>query len=168
MRTLGNVNAAFAGDRGEADPTVRDALAAATGAATTYLDAVVALGGARLLIPVVASGDESADGPDPDRHAELAAVSVQAPDGRRALLAFTGLDALQTWEPAARPVPGTLDDVCATVVEAGADALVVDVAGPVPFVIESDLVAELARGRRLVRVDDGGYGWLSVDVGGPG
>ena len=162
MQTLGNVNAAFAGDRGEADPVVRAAIAAAGEDTTSYLDAVIALCDARLLVPVVASGDDSSDGPDPDRHAELAAVSVQAADGRRALLAFTGIDSLQTWEPRARPVPGTLDDVCATVTEAEADALLVDVAGPVPFVIESDLVAELAQGRRLVRLDDGRYGWLSL------
>lgn len=163
MHTLGNVNAAFAGDQGEADPAVRAALAAADGDPTAYVDAVVSLCAARLLVPVVATGDDSGDAPNPDRHAELAAVSVQAADGRRALLAFTGADSLRSWEPRARPVPGTLDDVCATVVEAGADALLVDVAGPVPFVIESDLVAELAQGRRLVRLQDGGYGWLSLE-----
>ncbi len=163
MSTLGTVSAAFAGDQGEPDPAVRDALAAVVdGDAATYLAALVALGGARLLVPVVATGDDSADGPDPDRHAELAVVSVQAADGRRALLAFTGLDALVAWEPRARPVPGTLDDVCATVIEAGADALLVDVAGPVPFVVESDLVRELAAGRRLVALDGGGFGWLAV------
>ncbi len=162
MHTLGKVNAAYAGDRGDADPVVREALAAVGEEATTYLNAVEALCAARLFVPVVATGDDSSDGPDPDRHAELAAVSVQADDGRRALLAFTGIDSLQAWEARARPVPGTLDDVCATVVEAEASALLVDVAGPVPFVIESDLVAELAQGKRLVRLEDGGYGWLVV------
>lgn len=162
MHTLGKVNAAFAGDRGDADPVVRVAIAASDGSTSAYLDAVAALCTARLLVPVVATGDASSDGPDPDRHAELAAVSVQAEDGRRALLAFTGVDSMQAWEPRARPVPGTLDDVCATVEEADAQALLVDVAGPVPFVIESDLVSELAQGRRLVRLDDGGYGWLTV------
>ena len=162
VHTLGQVNAAFAGDRGEPDPGVRAAIAASDGTVTRYLDAVAELCTARLLVPVVATGDDSGDGPDPARHAELAAVSVQGPDGRRALLAFTGLDALRAWEPRARPVPGTLDDVCATVDEAGAEALLIDVAGPVPFVVESDLVGELAQGRRLVRLDDGGYGWLAV------
>ncbi len=102
-------------------------------------------------------------GPDPDRHAELAAVSIQASDGRRALLAFTGLDALQAWEPRARPVPATLDDLAATVLETGADALLVDVAGPTPFVVSQELLANLAQGRRLVALGDGGFGWLYVD-----
>jgi SseB protein N-terminal domain len=164
-RTLSQPNAAFIGDRGDADPTVRALIADATSdLPTTYLRAVAALCGTRLLLPVVASGDDSMDGPDPDRHAELAAVSIAAADGRRALLAFTGIDALVAWEPRARPVPATLDDIAATVIETGDDALLVDSAGPVPFVIENDLISQLAQGRRLVELDDGGFGWAFLDT----
>jgi hypothetical protein len=163
--TLGQANAAFIGDRGEADPTVRALIAeASSDLPTSYLRAVAALCGARLLLPVVVSGDDSMDGPDPHRHAELAAVSIQAADGRKALLAFTGIDALVAWEPRARPVPATLDDVAATVVETGDDALLVDSAGPVPFVIGDDLIAQLAQGRRLVELEDGGFGWAFLDT----
>jgi hypothetical protein len=166
MATLGQANAAFLGDRGEADPAVREAIAASgENPPQSYLRAVAALCGSRLLLPVVASGDDSMDGPDPDRHAELAAVSIQAADGRKALLAFTGIDALVAWEPRARPVPATLDDVAATVLETGDDALLVDSAGPVPFVIGDDLIAQLAQGRRLVELDDGGFGWAFLDAG---
>lgn len=79
------------------------------------------------------------------------------------LLAFTGLDALIAWEPRARPVPATLDDLAATVLETGASALLIDPAGPVPFVIGDDLVAQLSQGRRLVELDDGGFGWAFLD-----
>ena len=165
MVTLGQANAAFIGDRGEADPTVRALIAdAASDPPTSYLRAVAALCGTRLLLPVVASGDDSMNGPDPERHAELAAVSIKAADGRRALLAFTGIDALVAWEPRARPVPATLDDVAATVLETGDDALLVDSAGPVPFVIGDDLIAQLAQGRRLVELEDGGFGWAFLDT----
>jgi len=164
-RTLSQPNAAYIGDRGDADPTVRALIADATSdLPTSYLRAVAALCGTRLLLPVVATGDDSMDGPDPDRRADLAAVSIAAADGRRALLAFTGMDALVAWEPRARPVPATLDDVAATVVETGDDALLVDSAGPVPFVIENDLISQLARGRRLVELDDGGFGWAFLDT----
>lgn len=164
MVTLGQPSSAFIGDRGEADPLVRAAIAdAATDPPTSYLRAVAALCATRLLLPVVASGDDSMDGPDPDRHADLAAVSIQAADGRKALLAFTGIDALVAWEPRARPVPATLDDVAATVLETGDDALLVDSAGPVPFVIGDDLIAQLAQGRRLVELEDGGFGWAYLD-----
>ncbi len=163
-RTLSQPNAAFLGDHGDADPTVRALIeGAASDPPTSYLRAVAALCGTRLLLPMVASGDDSTDGPDPDRHAELAAVSIAAADGRKALLAFTGLDALVAWEPRARPVPATLDDIAATVLETGDDALLVDSAGPVPFVIGDDLIAQLAQGRRLVELEGGGFGWAYLD-----
>lgn len=169
MRSLSQPNAAFLGDVGDPEPSVRSALHRAQGSdRAAYLDAVVALGGARLLMPIVASGDDDMDGPDPDRHAEMAAVSIQAPDGRRGLVAFTGLDALQAWDARARPVPCTLDDLAATVAEAGASALILDVAGPWPLVLEDDLLTELAAGRRLVHADLG-YAWAylaDADVAG--
>ena len=163
-RTLTQPHAAFIGDRGDADPTVRAVIAqAASDLPTSYLRAVAALCGTRLLLPIVASGDDSMDGPDPDRHADLAAVSIAAADGRKALLAFTGMDALVAWEPRARPVPATLDDIAATVLETGDVALLVDSAGPVPLVIGDDLITQLAQGRRLVELDDGGFGWAYLD-----
>ena len=39
----------------------------------------------------------------------MAVVLLQTADGRRAMLAFTGLDSLQAWDATARPVPVTLD-----------------------------------------------------------
>ncbi len=166
-RTLRQPGSAFIGDRGDPDPAVRDAIAASgEDLPASYLRAVASLCGSRLLMPVVASGDDSSDGPDPDRHAELAAVSIEAADGRRALLAFTGIDALVAWEPRARPVPATLDDLAATVLETGATALLIDPAGPVPFVIGEDLVAQLSQGRRLVELEDGGFGWAFLDQNG--
>lgn len=166
-RTLRQPSSAFIGDRGDPDPAVRQAIAA-SGAdlPSSYLRAVAVLCGSRLLMPVVASGDDSSDGPDPDRHAELAAVSIEAADGRRALLAFTGIDALVAWEPRARPVPATLDDLAATAVETGASALLLDSAGPVPFVIGDDLVAQLSQGRRLVELEEGGFGWAYLAADG--
>ena len=37
----------------------------------------------------------------------MAAVTLVAPDGQRALPVFTGTEALAAWDPAARPVPVT-------------------------------------------------------------
>ena len=160
-RPLADVGRRWAGDAGDPDPAVRAAL---TGVhdPDSYLRAVAALCTGRLLLPIVASGDDAGSGPDPDRHAEMAAVSLRGTDGRLALLAFTGLDALRAWNPAARPVPGTLDDVAATVAEAGSDVLVIDVAGPSPLEIGPDLLEHLAAGRRLVELTPGEFGWLAV------
>lgn len=156
---LAQPNPAFKGDRGEADPTVRAALAAA-GDQLGYLRAVAHLCTGRLLMPIVASGDDSMDGPDPERHAEMAAVTVASATGERALIAFTGIDALTAWRADARPVPCTLDDLAATVTEAGASHLLLDLAGPTPFELGPDLLAELAQGRRLVEVEPGQFGWM--------
>ena len=160
MSSLGQPSAAYAGDRGEPDQRVRTLLAAAGNSRTDYLRAVVALCTARFLLPIVALGDDAGGGPDPQRHAEIRAALLTTPDGNSGLPVFTGLDALLAWRPDARPVPCRLDEVAATAVEVGAVAVLVDVAGPEPLVIEAGLVAELAEGRRLVEVDGGEWGWL--------
>lgn len=168
MRSLGQPNAAYAGDRGDADPETRTALRHVSqfgaGEPNVYLQAVAALCASRLLLPIVASGDDSGASPDPNRPAEMAAVLLTSVSGETGVLAFTGLDALTAWNPAARPVPCTLDDVAATALETGSSAVVVDVAGPHPLIIEQPLVGELAAGRRLVRLSDGGWGWLSRQI----
>ena len=160
MRTLGLPNAAFAGDRGDPDPALRAVLARAYDGDLAYSRAVAALCTARLLLPIVAEGDESGESPDPDRRAEMAAVLVRSDTGAIAVPVFTGLDALTAWKADARPVPCTLDDVAATAVETGSTAVLVDLPGPHPVVIERELIDELARGRRLVELADGGFGWL--------
>lgn len=162
MKQLAQPNSAWLDDDGRPDPELRARLADADGQ-LGYLRAVVALGGARLLLPIVASGDDSMAGPDPDRHAEMAAVTLVHPELGRGLVAFSGLDALQAWNPQARPVPCTLDDLAATVGEAGAQVLVIDPAGPHPVTILDDVVAELAQGRRLVELADGGFGWAQLE-----
>lgn len=149
------------GDLGDADAPARAAMAAAT-TREGYLDAVVALCSSRLLMPVMSPGTSAPEGST--QVTELGAAVLTNEEGESALLCFTGIDSLQAWDARARPVPGTLDDLAATVEEAGASSLLVDVAGPVPMVIGPELVAQLSRGRRLVRLSDG-YGWLEVAPG---
>lgn len=163
MRTLGQPNASFAGDTGAPDPALRAILADAESGGSAYPRAVAALCTSRLLLPIVATGDEAGDGPDPHRHAAMAAVLLESAAGERGVVVFTGVDLFSAWRPDARPVPCTLDDVAATAVETGSAAILVDINGSAPLVIEGDLIAQLAAGRRLVELDDGGFGWLYVD-----
>lgn len=162
MSTLGQPNQDWVGDHGDPDPALRALLAEAASSPRSYLQAVAALCSARFLLPIVAHGDEhaSSDGPDPNRHAEMAALTLQTPDGRRALPVFTGLDAMRAWQPQARPVPCRLDEVASTAAEQGADTVLIDVAGPHQLVLEGQMLAEFVAGRRLVRLPDGGWGWL--------
>jgi hypothetical protein len=162
----------FPGDTGLADPATRRALAAAVGSADAgaYLRAVAALCTDRLLVPVVATATrlgETVGGLVSDKEAEMSVVMLQAPDGRRALLAFTGLDALQTWQADARPVAVTLDRAAQTAEAEGVTTLLVDFAGPHPLVVDGEVLAALAAGRRLVETAPGEFGWL-VESGGDG
>jgi hypothetical protein len=159
----------FPSDDGHANAATRDALATAATASslTDYLRAVTALCLDRVLVPVVATatrpsetrGALTADGtPTGDKEAEMSVVLLQTREGQRAMLAFTGLDSLRSWDSTARPVPVTLDIAAQSAAADSAAALLVDLAGPHPLVIEGEVLAELARGRRLVELDDG-FGW---------
>jgi hypothetical protein len=156
----------FPSDDGQAAPLVRERLQAASdGDQASYLRAVATLGAARLLVPVVAAVTSSAavdGGLRVDKEAEMSVISWQTSDGRRCGMAFTGLDSLSAWHAEARPVPVTLDVLARSALDDGADAVIVDAAGPGPLVIERDLLDALAQGQRLVELEDGGFGWLSA------
>ncbi len=130
--------------------------------ADTYLRAVVGLCGERVLVPVVATATrlgEVVGGLASDKEAEMAVVMLQRGDGERALLAFTGLDSLAAWQDGARPVPVTLDAAAQAATSEGGVAIVVDVAGPHPLVVDGDLLGRLASGHRLVEASSGEFGW---------
>ena len=153
----------FPGDDGAAPEQVRTALArfATSRTPDDYLRAVAVLCGNRVLVPVVATATRlgtTTGGLTSDKEAEMAVVMMQRADGGKALLGFTGLDALHTWDPQARPVPVTLDKVAETALAERAMAVLIDVAGPHPLVIEGEVLAALAQGHRLVDLGDG-FGW---------
>ena len=155
----------FPGDTGEASPDTRRLIAAAATEATptAYLRAIAALCVDRLLVPVVATATrlgETVAGLASDKEAEMSLVILQVRDGRRALLAFTGLDALQSWQPDARPVPVTIDVAAEAAKNEELTVVLIDVAGPHPLVIEDEMLAELAVGHRLVELADGQFGWM--------
>jgi hypothetical protein len=123
-------------DTGEADPDLAAALVAYATDPSREPDVLAALAEARLLVPVVAELGESEAGPDGlvrDKSADLATVLMRGADGRLALLAFTGLEALQRWDPEARPVPVPARTAALAALRDGAQALLIDVAGPVPY-----------------------------------
>jgi hypothetical protein len=138
---------AFPDDDGATDPAVATALAAYGTGAGDHATALAALVPSRLIVPVVAVlGETEVDerGLARDKSADMAAVLMEGRDGRRALLAFTGLDTLAAWDPAARPVPVPARTAALAAVQEGAAAVVVDVAGPVTFVVEGDDLRTLA------------------------
>ncbi len=155
----------FLGDDGSPDPVVRSALAAVTDQ-VSYSRAVVALCASRLLMPIVASGDETGEH-DPERRAEMAAVTL-SDGGTSYLLAFTGVDSMHAWQPDARPVLCHLDELAASVAPAGATELLLDMAGPTPFVLADALLVAVADGNRLVEFDNGDFAWVRTASEDPG
>jgi hypothetical protein len=133
-----------AGDTGEADPAVAAVLAAYAAGEATEHAVLTALAASRLLVPVVAVlAEENADGTE--KETEMALPTLVGNDGRGAVIAFTGTRTLTSWRPDARPVPVPAARLWAAAV-AEADAVVVDVAGPVPFVVEGARLRALAGG----------------------
>jgi len=153
-------------DRGDADPAAAVALRAFASGQGSEHAALSALASARLLIPVVAvltepaapadqpvtGGRASAPGPRPasalrrEKASEMALPTLIGQDGRTAVLAFTGLPALLAWRPDTRPVPVPAGQVWRAAAGT-ADAVVIDVAGPVTLAVDGARLAALAAGQ---------------------
>ncbi len=147
----------FAGDDGSADPALEAALAAYESGTGDRAGVLATLGSTRLMVPVVAllgSVEYDDAGLVHDKTSDMAAVLLTRPDGRRGLLAFTSTQTLATWNPEARPVPVTAATAAQAAVQEQADALVIDVAGPVRYAVEGDDLHAIAAGWRLARVGD--------------
>lgn len=131
----------FDDDDGSADEAIRSA--------QTPEQLLQALRTGRVIAAIVATAEETDEITGADKSSHMSVVSMVSADGRRGLLAFTGLDALQRWDPIARPVPVSGTDAARAALDDGCEAMVIDVAGPSTRVlIEADLI-ELAGIDRL-------------------
>ena len=54
------------------------------------------------------------------------------------------------WDPQARPVPVTAATAATAAIQDGAEALLVDLAGPATYVVDGEDLTRLAAGWRLV------------------
>lgn len=137
-------------DIGAADAVLAASLAewSAEPGPATVARVHAALLDARLLVPVVAG---SITGADAGQYSSSDLGSMSLPtilgrDGRVALPAFTSLDALARWPERARPVPVAAVDVLRAVISQACSALLLDLAGPVSFVVEGQALDDLAAG----------------------
>ncbi len=158
----------FGDDDGSADPRVLEALSAYELGKGGSADVLAALVAGRVLVPVVPMPDHEADGaalsaelgsPRADANeAHMATVMTTGRDGRRGLLAFTSLDTLRQWNPEARPSPVPTRSAAEAALADGADALVIDLAGPVVFSVDARDLRSLAAGWRPLEA------WLGVEA----
>ncbi|NKX49563.1 SseB family protein [Arthrobacter deserti] len=138
----------FDRDDGAADSGVvaaREALRAGTG---TEAAVVAALARARVFVPVLAQlGEEGAGahGLAADKQADMALVTLQAPDGRRAMPVFTTTEALAAWHPQARPVAVYAPRAALSAVAEKSELLVVDPGAELTFVVRRPAVWALAK-----------------------
>ncbi|MCI9887354.1 SseB family protein [Micrococcales bacterium 31B] len=152
-RTLGATP--FAGDTGETPAGLRAALQALGGEpadpaarASGLTDLVAALAGTRVFVPVVAVLGETAAGArgvTSDKNADMALVTVAAPDGRTALPIFTSVADLAAWNASARPIPVEAERAALSAVSERCDVMVVN-PGSDAAVISRTAMWALARG----------------------
>ena len=145
-------------DHGDADPAVSAAMTAYAEGSRGERAVLTALADSRLLVPVVAvRADDTAS----DEAAEMAMPEIVGRDGRRAIPAFTCVASLHRWRPGARPVP-----VPSAAVWQSADqdsrAVVIDIAGPVPLVIDGSRLAALAAGGDVLAMHEDPDVWQQV------
>ena len=109
---------------------------------------VDALRGSRLLIPLVANLGESGEGAHGhtvDKSAELSIITVSTPDSQVALPAFTSVEAMQAWNPKARPVPNQARVVALAAASENSTRLVIDATSEHEFVLRRPAIAALAQ-----------------------
>ena len=92
----------------------------------------------RLLVPLVAHLGEAGvndHGHLVDKSQELAIVTVTGPDGRTVLPVFTSVQAMQVWNPKARPVPAEALRVAVAAASEQTDVVILDPTSPSEFAI---------------------------------
>jgi SseB protein N-terminal domain len=117
------------------------------------VDVVDAIRSSRLLIPLIAKLGESAlndDGQVIDKTQELSIVTVAGPDGRAVLPAFSSVDAMTTWNSAARPVPADAVRVALAAASEQTDLVILDPTTPTQFVIRRPAVWAIAQSKPWV------------------
>ena len=145
----------FSGNDGAADPRLAEALArhAEQPSPAAEQELLEALVGARLMVPIVAILGEAETGADGLRHeksSDMAVPTVQTPDGRKGLPAFTSLDALARWRADARPAPVPAAQAVRAAWSEQADALLVDLAGPAFYELSGAAMRAVAEGRARI------------------
>jgi len=138
------------GDDGAPDPRLARALAADDGTAAGRGEVLAALAGARVFLALSAEAlgtqESAAPGLRQESSARMSLLSLVSAQGARALPAFLDGHEVQRWRRDARPVPVAGPLACRTVLEDGAQALLLEPGGAA-VAVRGDALRELAAGR---------------------
>lgn len=138
----------FEDDDGTADPGYLTAVRALVDGSGDEAAVVASLATARVFIPIIAQLGAEAEGVDglvADKQADMALVTLKAPDGRTAMPAFTSAKSLAAWHPEARPVAVYAARAALSAVAEGAEMLVLDPGSELTLVVRRPAVWALAQ-----------------------
>jgi SseB protein N-terminal domain len=102
----------------------------------------------RLLIPLVAHAGDVGTAPSGhlvDKTQELSIITVEGPDGRSVLPAFTSVTAMARWNPEARPIPADGVRVALAAASEGTDLVVLDATTDTEFAIRRPALWAMAQ-----------------------
>jgi len=144
-RSFDHHDTAYAGDDGSAPGRYLAAVAALVEGSAGRAGVVDALRGERLLVPLLAKAGETGideRGRTIDKTQELSIVTVQGPDGAAILPMFSHVQAMQAWNPRARPVPTSVQRAAAAAID-GPARIVVDPGTESEFVLSRTMLEAL-------------------------
>ncbi|MFF2370379.1 SseB family protein [Agromyces sp. NPDC058110] len=142
---------AHAHDDGSAPPHLLAAIARFRSGDGGPTDVVQAFATSRLLIPLLAQlGDGGTEigehGHAIEKSQELSIVTVQGPDGNPVLPVFSSVEAMQRWNPVARPVPADGVRVALAAADDGTDRVILDPGSETEFGLRRAAVWAVAQG----------------------
>jgi hypothetical protein len=132
-RSFGQHSDEFANDSGLTPPELAEAIAQFRLGAVTHQHVSQIFASSRVLVPLLAVAGEVGETPDGrmvDKTQELSIVTVEAPDGRKVLPVFSSVEAMQRWNPDARPVPNFGRTVAIAALSDGNDLVILDPTNP--------------------------------------
>lgn len=154
----GNPLHAFDKDDGAVPPAYDAAVRDLVNGAADETAVIRVLAGVRVFVPVVAqlggqevAAEEAAVAGhrhhEGDKEADMALVTMKAPDGRSVLPVFTSTASLERWHPEARPVAVFAPRAALAAVSENAELMVVDPGAEVTFVVRRPALWALAQQR---------------------
>lgn len=146
-------------DDGERDPYLtaalqtfqREGASATAGVHAALLDA-------RVFVPIIASLLERDEKTGGDKSSQMELLTLTAGEGddkQEALLVFTDVEAMGRWRPDVRPVPLSAVDACGVALERDYDAVILDIAGPIRFIVDDQDLDALAHGYQPIAEVEG-------------
>ncbi|HCN40054.1 SseB family protein [Rothia sp. (in: high G+C Gram-positive bacteria)] len=143
----------YPGDQGTTDPALQEVFDAFVAGQVDEAAVVDALRNVRIFAPVVAQlsqAEITEAGLVSDKESDMALVSIQAPDGRKALPIFTAADALTGWHDLARPVAADMRKTALSAVEDDNQLIVINPGQDLTFVLRRPAFWAIAKGQEWV------------------